>query len=129
MTNQSVVIIAPDADAADCNAALAAYFGDDPGSQNLTVQLSADGQLPATHWGCQIWRAPDSATALKNWPSGSLPTPASAWDNYGLNSISALAAGEAMIVSVMSATDQNLQTLPTTNFTATLSALGLQRID
>lgn len=128
MSNQSVVIVAPDTDRDAGNNALAAYYGDDLGSQNLSVPLSASGQLPATHWGSHIWLPPANATAIKDWPSGILPTPANPWIDYDLSSATALAAGQAFIVSVMSATDQNFQTLPMTNFLAVLSALGLQRI-
>jgi len=128
MANQSVVIVVTDANRTAANEALAAYYGDDPGSQNISVPLSASGQLPATHWGSHIWLDPARATAIKDWPSGTLPTPTQPWGNYGLDDASALAAGETFIVSIMAATDANLQTLPMTNFLATLAALGVQRI-
>lgn len=128
MANQSVVIVAPAADRDNGNNALAAYFGDDYGSQNLSIALSASGQLPATHWLCHIWLAPASATAIKDWPSGTLPTPVADWSGYNLDAASALTAGQTFIVGVMSATDQNFQTLPQTNVDAVMTALGVQRI-
>jgi hypothetical protein len=128
MANQSVVVVVADANLADANSALAAYYGDDPGSQNISVPLSASGQAPATHWGSHIWLSPTRATDIKDWPSGVLPQPASEWENHGLDATSALAAGASFIVSVMAATDQNFQNLPVTNFMATISAMGLQRI-
>lgn len=127
-TQQSVVIIVTDEYRDVVNQALAAFFGDDPGSQNLTIRLSSDGQEPVTYWGLHIWQSPDGATALKDWPSGTLPTPVADWSGYGLDAVSALAAGSHMVVSVMSATTDNFQTMPQTNFTSCCGALGLQRI-
>jgi len=143
--NQSVVIVVDDAHRTAANAALAAYYGDVPGSPEISVPLSPTGQAPATYWGSHIWLSPTRATEVKDWPTGSLPlptdpsadaygpgdipaTPAELWAVHGLTEASALEAGSHLIVSVMSANESNMQTLPMTNFLAMLAALQVQRI-
>src|SRR4051812_20570708 len=118
--NQSVVIVVADANRNAANAALAAYYGDVPGSPEISVPLSPSGVAPATYWGSHIWLIPTRATEVKDWPTGALPaptdpsaaaygpgdipaTPAELWAVHGLNETSALAAGSHFIVSVMSA--------------------------
>lgn len=124
--DNSVVIIAADANKAAVNPALAAFYGDDPGSENVSVALSASGIAPATHWGGANYVSGALATALKDWPTGTLPSPAAPWASYGLNNTSALAAGSTMTVSVMTGGDPD--TLSMTNFEAVLASLGLQRV-
>lgn len=124
--DNSVVTICAEADRAECNQAMAAFFGDDPGSDEISVPLSSDGQLPVTHRGCASFVDASKATALKDWPNGTLPTPAAPWSNYDLDETSALEAGQAMVMSVM--TGGNFNTLAKTNFEATIQSLGLQQI-
>jgi streptogramin lyase len=131
ITTQSVVIIAPAASKADGDLALACYYGDELGAANLGLKVSANGQLPATHYMSHIWLDPARATAIKDWPSGILPTPNGQygyWEDYQLTEASALAVGQTFIVSVMAASDDNFQTMPQTNVASVLTALGLQRI-
>ncbi len=132
-TNQSVVYLCADADKAKANLGMAAFYGNASDAQNLSVGLvpldvANDGSVPATHWGGASWQPPAQATALKDWPGGVNPTPASDWSNYGMDEDDALAAGAAMTVQVMTSAGGDEDTLPMSNFAALLAAKGLQEI-
>lgn len=128
IANQSTVIVIPDTNKADCDAALACWFGDEIGTTEYSVPLSSSGEAPATHWAVHFWNPPDKAAALAAWPSGVLPTPVGSWADYGLDATSALAAGQASTVHVMAASDATFNTMPQTNFEAAIAAHGLVRI-
>lgn len=124
--DNSVVTVCADTDKASVNQAMAAFYGDDSGSEELSVPLSASGSAPATHWGAANFVTGAQATALKDWPTGTLPTPLAPWSGYGLDDTTALAAGAKMIQSVMTGADFN--TLAMTNFEAAIASLGLTRV-
>jgi len=101
--DHSVVIVVPGASKADANAMLAAYFGDDPGSENLAQPASASGQAPPTHWFCHIYRNNASAAELAAMPTplgvGTLP---SGLDLTGYNITQAAAQTAAAALSRVS---------------------------
>lgn len=133
--DNSVIFVAQDADKAAGDAALAAYFGDPPNSPEITIALCPvavdPNEATPTAWAGAIYLPGGPATALKDWPNGVLPTQGQEggqidWEAHGLDETSALAAGEAMTVSLM--TGASLDTLALTNLQATITAMGLQKV-
>lgn len=66
----SVVLILPDA-VREAGNALAEAMGWGPG--NYSVPLSADGSLPATHWGLHTWAEPSFVAMLQAAETGAMP--------------------------------------------------------
>lgn len=127
MVDQSVVVVVPAARVDEANAALAAYFGDEPGSQGLTIPLAPNQNAAVTHRACHLWRTPQGATDLKDWPGGTRPTPVGNWTDHGLSENAALTAGTAMSVHVMAASAETLQSLPGVNLNAAIASHNLER--
>lgn len=124
--DNSVAIVVTAAALDNANAALACLFGDDPGAENLDVALSSTGSAPATHYGTNVMRTGDEATALKDWPNGVLPVPMGSWGDYGLDSTTALAAMAASVADVQVKTGGDQNTLGLVNFNSLIDTLGLQ---
>jgi len=80
----------------------------------FTVELSADGSAPATHYGAHAWAADDFKALI----TGTWPTP------DGIDPAVIAAAQAALHVSV-----QTPCTDPLGHFNATLAALGLQKVE
>lgn len=107
----SLVLIAPAAlkDAANAMGNALGWSG-----ENLSVPLSANGQEPATHYGCHAWAMPIGVAIFTGQT-----TPVA--EGYSPDQINALRA--QMIVSVDAAGMSGSE-----HFAATLSAHGLQAI-
>jgi hypothetical protein len=129
--SQSVVIVTSVANQPLANAAIVEWWADH-GADEFAARLSPTGQEPATHLACHAYFTPAQATALKDWPTGIVPTARHDgtpidWSREGLTAEQAAQAGAALYVSVVSCADTS-GSQPTTNIAAVEAALGLQRI-
>jgi hypothetical protein len=131
--DNSVVLVCTVSNKTAVNQVLSAYWGDAPGAVELTVPLCALASDPngatATAYGGAIWQDGASASALKDWPTGTLPTTkpgggAIDWAGHGQDATSALATGALMNVQVATGPDAT----PMSNFASLISQLGLQKV-
>lgn len=94
----SIVLIAPAEHVARANMIAVAMGYADPGVETYVVRLSADGQEPATHYGCHTWGTPTFAQILAGAQSGTLPDVA--WSSVGLTGQQAADVIASLLTSV-----------------------------
>lgn len=78
----SVSLVVPAADRADANRLAVAMGWDTSPGDTFSVPLSADGDVPATHYGCHTWAGPGFVATLSGAQDGSLPEVT--WEDHGL---------------------------------------------
>jgi hypothetical protein len=73
LPNVSAVLILPAKLQAAGNALSCALGHDDPPGSTYSVPLSANGQEPATHYGCHSWMSPGFVDTIREAIQGRLP--------------------------------------------------------
>lgn len=74
--DHSTIIVVPDANKNAVSKVLAAFWGDDaPGTDEFSVELSASGVAPATHWLLHTYQTNPQAAVVTALPTsgGTLP--------------------------------------------------------
>ena len=88
--------------------------------RTYSVPLSADGQQPATHYGCHTWAGVEFIQMIQGAAQGQLPP--APWANWGLT--------EQAVFDVVAGLASRIeyQGDPSANFETLLAERGLQRI-
>lgn len=116
---RSLVLIT--ADAATGDLVSTALGHQDPGAHTYVVRLSADGQEPATHYGCHTWAADAFVSAIAAAVIQTALPPAP-WHLVGLSEAAVFAFCGALIWSARDGGDAR------EHFDDVLAANGLQKI-
>lgn len=117
MTLKSLVLITDDP--ATGNLVATALGHQDPGAETYIVHLSANGQEPATHFGCHTW-ATDAFVAAISACIAQTALPPAPWAAVGLDAAAVFAFCGGLIWSVRDVGENHFADVVTAN--------GLQEI-
>ncbi len=127
MNDHSCVIAVPTSDKENVSKVLSAFWGDDPpGTDAFGVQLSADGNAPATHWLLHLYQNNAAALALAALPTGGGTLPSGV--NLTPYSVSTLDA-KAACANISRVSVKTGSVSPSSHVSDVLADLGLIQIE